>query len=127
MDFAFAIMVASLPALYQPLDKAFDQIRKLVRSRIPRLWHGKGTRHKSSIRKLVGYKPRFPPSNDDSRTKSDVEGGQDILLSSPAHMSRYHQAGLMEGQERVMACGYKLRDTDFTHNDSEERLQNIAL
>ena len=127
MDFAFAIKVASLPALYQPLDKAFDQIRKLVRSRIPRLWRGKGTSHKSSIRKLVGYKPHSAPSIDDVLTKSDVEGGKDILLSSPAHMSRYHQAGLMEGQQTVTTCGYELEDIKFAHNDSEEVIQNIAL
>lgn len=98
MDFAFAIMVASLPALYRPLDTVLDQMRKLVRSTIPRLWSSMGTSYKSSIRKLVGYKPHSDPSScDERRSKSDLEGGNHILLSYPAPMSRYHQEGLMEG------------------------------
>lgn len=123
MDFAFAIMVASLPALYRPLDTVFDQIRKLVRSTMPRLWSSRGISYKSSIHKLVGEKPHPAPSSfDDRRGKSDIEGGNDILLSSPAHMSSYHQSGLMEGQLTVMACGQKLGYAELAHTDSEEHL-----
>ena len=120
MDFAFAIMVASLPALYRPLDTAFNRIRKLIRLRIPNFWRGRGSSCKSSVRRLVSHKPYCAPSSfHELRTKNDAEGRKDILLSSPSHMSGYHQAAQMEGQPTVMACDRRSEDAETA---SEEGL-----
>lgn len=99
MDFAFAIMVASLPAFYRPFDAAIKSMRGLLEFIMPHILCNAGRSYRSSVRRLVKSKNCTTPSTfEDGQKDKDVEGGEDILLSSASHMGGYDEGGLANGQ-----------------------------
>lgn len=125
IDFSFAIMVASLPAFYRPLDAAFKHLHELLRSRISRLSRrSTGRNSKFSIGTWIGSTNHTASSvSNDPRNDKDKEGGQDVLLSSASHMGWDHGRGLADGQRiSIGQSPLKFDDVELAQMKLEERV-----
>ena len=123
IDFSFAIMVASLPVFYRPLDGAFKYMRKVLVSRTWRTRSSTGQSYTSSIRKRIGTINYIASAMfDEPRNDTNKEGGKDVLLSSASHMGCNHERKLADEQRTSVWQSPRSEDIELAQMSAEERV-----